>query len=81
MPQLIQSGESNKPSLGSILIEFDEPFATPPTVVVSSYWRGEGSQVGSIATISEITVEDFTVVNQSAGDNYFITWVAVGDSQ
>lgn len=79
MAQLIQSGEANKSAQGSLVIPFERPFATPPTVVISPYYRGQNNQVGSIETLDEITQEDFTVVSDNAAPNYFVTWVAVGE--
>ena len=78
MSQLIQSGESNKTNTGKHVIPFQRPYAVPPTVVISPYFRGEGRQVANVITIDEITQEDFTVVGESSGANYFVSWIAVG---
>ncbi len=81
MAQLIQSGKANKRSPGKLVISFDQPYPTPPTVVISPYLREQGVAVGHIETIDEITVGDFTVVSNNNAGNYFITWIAIGDAQ
>ncbi len=80
MAQLIQSGEASKTAPSSLVIPFPKPFAHPPTVVISPYYRGQNAPVGSISTIDEITQEDFTVIGQNAAPNFFVAWVAVGEA-
>jgi hypothetical protein len=79
MSQIIQSGTTNKPNAGALVIDFPTPFQSIPDVVVSPFWQNSLYGVGSPETITAITPFQFTVCSpNNALAGYFVTWVAVG---
>jgi hypothetical protein len=78
MAQAIERGIANKTSVGKLTIRFTTPFNNIPGVVVSPYWKGQGEQVGDSETIMAVTRRNFTVVSGNAANNYFVSWIAVG---
>jgi len=77
---LLQSGTMLKSTPGAHEIQFRQPFASPPVVVISPFWNGSGGGVGYIETITSINENAFVVNSSNAGTNYYVTWIAVGRS-
>jgi hypothetical protein len=74
----IQHGKHLKTE-STATIPFPHPFQHVPTVVVSSHWQNQGSEVGHTETIDTITPVEFTVVSGNAAPNYFIQWIAISN--
>ena len=77
MGTIIDSGIALKSKTGSLRIRFNKNFTKAPTVVVSSFWKGQNSQVGHVETIDSVNRNGFTVVSNNAADNYYVSWIAV----
>jgi hypothetical protein len=77
---LLQSGTVLKSTAGAHEIQFRQPFASPPVVVISPFWNGSGAGVGSIETITSINENAFVVNSSNAASNYYVTWIAIGRS-
>jgi hypothetical protein len=75
---LLQSGTMLKSTPGAHEIQFRQPFASPPVVVISPFWNGSGGGVGYIETITSINENAFVVNSSNAATNYYVTWIAVG---
>ena len=75
---LLQSGTVLKSTPGAHEIQFRQPFASPPVVVISPFWNGSGGGVGYIETITSINENAFVVNSSNAATNYYVTWTAVG---
>jgi hypothetical protein len=71
----VQAGSMVKNST-SLTINFPTPFASVPTVVVSSFWQGATGGVSFAETISAISLDQFTVVSGNAAANYYVNWIA-----
>jgi len=74
---LLQSGTMLKSTPGAHEIQFRQPFASPPVVVISPFWNGSGGGVGYIETITSINENAFVVNSSNAATNYYVTWIAV----
>jgi len=75
---LLQSGTMLKSTPGAHEIQFRQPFASPPVVVISPFWNGSTGGVGYIETITSINENAFVVNSSNAATNYYVTWIAVG---
>ena len=80
MAQLdIQSGTVNKTNSGARSVSFPTPFSSPPTVVVSSFWKNPTQiDVGAVETITSISQNGFTISSANQSSSYYVTWIAVG---
>jgi hypothetical protein len=77
----ILSGLTPKYDTGELNVAFynyGPEFGSAPIVTVTPFWKGAGSQVGSIETLTEVTSDHFKLVSQNAGSNYYISWIAIG---
>lgn len=74
---IIDSGVALKNRTGRLRVQFTKNFTRPPIVVISPFWRGQGSQIGYVETIDSVTRNNFTVVSNNAAENYFINWIAI----
>ncbi len=77
MSQFIQTGSVNKEG-ASVTVNFPTPYAVPPTVLISPFYKDSSGGVGFIPTITEITQQNFTVTSSNAASNYFVNWLAIG---
>jgi hypothetical protein len=75
---LLQSGTVLKSTPGALEIQFRQPFASTPVVVVSPFWNGSGQGVGYIETVTSINEHAFVVNSSNAASNYYVTWIAIG---
>lgn len=71
-----QAYSVNKKS-GSVVVPFDPPFANPPVVLTTPYWKGQGSAVGHVPTVSKVSADSATIVGGNYADNYFVNVLAV----
>ncbi|NLY44245.1 MAG: hypothetical protein GX066_09860 [Clostridiaceae bacterium] len=78
--RIIETGTTLKNRTGRLSIQFRKNFTRPPVVVISPYWRGQGSQVGYVETIESVSRNGFTVVSNNAADNYYINWIAIQEN-
>ncbi len=74
---IVDAGTALKNRPGELRIRFSRNFPSPPVVVVSPFWRGQGSQVGYVETINSVSRNGFTVVSNNAANNYYVNWIAV----
>jgi len=75
---ILQSGTVLKSTSGALEIQFRQPFASPPVVLISPFWNGSDRGVGYIETITSINENAFVVNSSNAATNYYVTWIAVG---
>jgi H-type lectin domain len=75
---VIQYGTIAKYAAGQIEVQFAQPFASPPTVVLTPYWTSQMSAVGSIETVTGVTTGSFTLSSNNYGQTYFVNWIAIG---
>lgn len=66
-----------KTNPGSLTISFGNSFPEPPIVILTPFWNGSNSEVGSIPTISEITNDNCTIVSQNSASNYFLNVMVI----
>jgi hypothetical protein len=64
----------------SVTITFPQPFKHAPVVLLTSYWAGQGSEVGHIETISHVDRTGFTFISSNKAPNYYVMWLAVANS-
>jgi len=76
----IETGTYNKTGSGSYRIYFQSPFSAPPVVFLSSWWNGTQSVLGSIETVVDVTKEYFDAIADNAQSNYFVNWMAFGNT-
>ncbi|MCG8472950.1 MAG: H-type lectin domain-containing protein, partial [Desulfobacterales bacterium] len=69
MTQVIDSGKTIKNS-AIVTINFHKPFKKPPTVTVTPFWENHRAEVREIDTITDIDMENFTVVSGNAAPDY-----------
>jgi hypothetical protein len=78
----VQYGIVRKRLQGSMTIKFNVPFPVVPVVVISPYLQvghGQpGMQVPNVETINDTETDRFTIFSDNGGDNYFVTWIAIG---
>ncbi|NEO31865.1 MAG: hypothetical protein F6K36_15795 [Symploca sp. SIO3C6] len=79
MAELIQREQANKTSPGSLTISFPTKYKSKPVVVISPYWQGQNKQISYIPTINKVTKKNFQVVSDNYADNYYVSWIAVGE--
>jgi len=78
--RIIETGTTLKNRTGRLRIQFRRNFTRVPVVVISPFWRGQGSQVGYVETIESVDRNGFTVVSNNAADNYYINWIAIQEN-
>ncbi len=73
----IQHGATEK-LVYELVIPFNPPFQTTPTVVISPYYRP--AAVGEKDVVTEITPAFFTVIGRNqttAAGPYYVSWTAI----
>jgi len=73
-----QYGTVAKYAAGQIEVQFSQPFASPPTVLLTPYWTCQSDAVGSIETLTGVTTGSFTLSSQNHGSTYYVNWIAIG---
>ncbi|MFK7786558.1 MAG: hypothetical protein AB8B56_15665 [Crocinitomicaceae bacterium] len=68
----IQVKTVQKAASGALDVIFDQPYDEIPVVILTPYWEGSGSHVGSIPTVTEITKTGCKIVSRNAATNYFV---------
>ena len=82
MAREIQSGIVNKHQGGIMEVRFPKPFSNGvPTVVISPNWQNQGQQVTNIETIYSVTNTYFNIISGNCGDNYYVSWIAIGPDE
>ena len=80
----ITSGNKDPNYLVNILalyrVYFQSPFTLPPVVFLSSWWNGTQSTLSSIETVTDVTNEYFDAISDNAASNYFVNWMAFGNT-
>ncbi|HLJ90245.1 MAG TPA: H-type lectin domain-containing protein [Candidatus Angelobacter sp.] len=76
--QMTQAGMKLKSVGGSLEIDFQEEFATPPVVVISPFYQGSAIAVEVIETITSVGTTSFVVTSLNGASNYFVNWIAIG---
>jgi len=76
----IETGTYNKTGSGIYRVYFQSPFSAPPVVFLSSWWNGTQGNLGSIETILDVTNEYFDAISGNAASNYFVNWMAFGNT-
>jgi hypothetical protein len=76
----VETGTCNKTGSGSYRVYFQSPFTQPPVVFLSSWWNGTQGTLGSIETLVDVTTEYFDAISGNADSNYFVNWMAFGNT-
>ena len=76
----VETGTCNKTGSGSYRVYFQSPFTQPPVVFLSSWWNGTQGTLGSIETLVDVTTEYFDAISGNADPNYFVNWMAFGNT-
>lgn len=76
----IETGTYNKTGSEIYRVYFQSPFSAPPVVFLSSWWNGTQGNLGSIETLLDVTIEYFDAISDNAASNYFVNWVAFGNT-
>src|SRR5690242_16895871 len=70
----IAAGSFLKTEQGAAKIPFGKKFKSPPIVIVTPYFKGVGSGVTSIETVTDVFDDFFVVWSKNASNNYFVNW-------
>jgi hypothetical protein len=63
---------------GPIAVNFPSPFESAPTVLVTPYWKGQGTPVGSIETVlSPVTANGCKISGDNQASNYSLNILAI----
>ena len=62
---------------GTVVVPFKVPFAAPPIVLLTPYWKGQNSAVGSVPTVTEVSTTSVTISSGNQASNYFVNVLAV----
>lgn len=63
---------------GPILVNFPSPFEQAPAVLVTPYWKGQGTPVGSIETVlTPVTANGCKISAANQASNYFVNVLAI----
>jgi hypothetical protein len=76
----IETGTCNKTGSGIYRVYFQSRFSVPPIVFLSPWWNGTQGNLGSIETLLDVTNEYFDAISGNAASNYFVNWVAFGNT-
>ena len=76
----IETGTYNKSGSEIYRVYFQSPFSAPPVVFLSSWWNGTQGDLRSIETLLDVTNEYFEAISDNAASNYFVNWVAFGNT-
>lgn len=76
----IETGTYNKTGSEIYRVYFQSPFSAPPVVFLSSWWNGTQGKLGSIETLLDVTNEYFDAISGNAASNYFVNWIAFGNT-
>ena len=76
----IETGTYNKTGSGIYRVYFQSPFTTAPIVFLSPWWNGTQGTLGSIETLLDVTAEYFDAISGNAAPNYFVNWMAFGNT-
>ena len=74
-PLIVDHGTKLKASK-TLWVDFHRRFKNPPTVLVSSFYKGADDGINNEPTVIDITETGFTVLSSSAARSYYISWVA-----
>jgi hypothetical protein len=74
----VEWGLVQKPKVGSLTVTFKNRFDDPPVVLLTPFWDGQGDQVTNWETLEKVTHGEFKLVSNNAGENYYVSWVAIG---
>jgi hypothetical protein len=75
-----ETGTYNKTGSGIYRIYFQSPFSLPPVIFLSPWWNGTQGDLGYIETVLDVTNEYFDAVSGNAAANYFVNWMAFGNT-
>lgn len=78
--QLEWHGGSVRKTTGSVRVTFPSAFKHIPIVILTPHWIGQGSEVGHVETLSDVSTTGFTLVSGNAADNYYVMWLAVANN-
>lgn len=78
-PKVIRAGKILKAAVGPLEIPFGYKFASPPVVLLTSYWQGGAGEVGHIETVTAVDNDFCVITSGNAAANYFVDWMAVGE--
>ena len=63
---------------GAIQVNFPSPFEQAPAVLLTSYWKGQGTPVGSVETVlSPVTANGCKISAGNQDSNYFVNVLAI----
>jgi hypothetical protein len=74
----VEWGIVKKTQDGALTVKFKNRFDDPPVVQLTSYWDGQGAEVGHVETLDHVNHGEFRLVSANQADNYFVSWVAIG---
>lgn len=63
-----------------INITFAPPFNSPPVILVTPFWEGQGEQVGNIETVTATDVKSCQISSSNQGSNYYVNVLAIDPS-
>lgn len=75
-----ETGTYNKTGSGAYRVYFESLFSAPPVVFLSPWWNGTQGNLGSIETLVDVTSEYFDAISGNAASNYFVNWMAFGNT-
>lgn len=78
--QLEWHGGGVRKTTGSVRVTFPSAFRHIPIVILTPHWIGQGSEVGHVETLSDVSTSGFTFVSGNAADNYYVNWLAVANN-
>lgn len=73
-----QTGLALKNQQGKVMVRFQVPFATTPTVVLTPYWKNRASAAAFPETLDSVSREGFTIASNNAAPDYYVSWMAYG---
>lgn len=76
----VETGTYNKTGSGIYRVYFQSPFSAAPIVFLSPWWNGTQGTLGSIETLLDVTNEYFDALSGNAAPNYFVNWMAFGNT-
>lgn len=74
--KIIQTGVTPAKASAALQVTFPRPFSRQPIVLVSPVYINSG--VGNAETLSSVDTASFSLISGNKGDNYRVSWVAIG---
>jgi len=65
---------------GTLKVTFNEPYAAPPVVLLTPYWKGSNTPVSGILTVTDITTTGCTLTSINAATNYCVNVLSVDNN-